>query len=94
MPVVADVTITCNYKQQYYATITPGVGCSADLSTDWYDANTTITWTADANYAFDNSGKTTDTSTISSGTAYTKDCTHINVTSVSGINCSTEATTG
>ena len=82
-----------NYKQQYYATISPSY-CTANRSTGWYDANTVITWTANDNYSFAGSAvKDTDTTTITSGTTYSKSPSYVKCT-ISGTRCTANKTSG
>lgn len=55
---------------------------------------TTITWTANTNYAFNSSGKTTETLTVTGpGTAYSKTATHGKYT-VNVTNCTANVSTG
>ena len=93
-------TITANYKTQVNATF-QGTRCYATIndsaaSNGWYDAGTKVTWTANPNYAFSSNGSaTTRTNTISTKrTKYTASADYVNVTKLTGTNCSTTATAG
>lgn len=93
-------TITANYKTQVNATF-QGTRCSAKIdgstpSNGWTDINKTVTWTADPNCAFNSDGSTTTTTdTISTQkTNYTASANYVNVTKLTGTNCSTNFTTG
>ena len=98
--VTGNRTITANYKTQVNATF-QGTRCSAKIdniavSNNWYDTNKTVTWTADLNCAFSSDGSTTTTTdTISTQkTNYTASADYVNVTKLTGTNCSTNFTTG
>ena len=91
--VTGNRTITANYKTQVYITWS-GTRCSMKINgkqptTMWRDIGDIITWTADPNCAFSSDGSTTTISeTISTQkTNYTASADYINVTSVSGTNC-------
>lgn len=98
--VTGNRTITANYKTQVNATF-QGTRCSAKIdnaavSNTWYDINKTVTWTANTNCAFSSDGSTTTTTdTISTQkTNYTASADYVNVTKLTGTNCSTNFTTG
>ena len=98
--VTGNRTITANYKTQVNATFS-GTRCSAKIngatpSNGWTDINKTITWTANTNCAFSSDGSTTTTTdTISTQkTNYTASANYVNVTKLTGTNCSTNFTTG
>ena len=98
--VTGNRTITANYKTQVNATFS-GTRCSAKIdnaavSNTWYDINKTITWTANPNCAFSSDGLTTTINdTISTQkTKYTASADYVNVTKLTGTNCSTNFTTG
>ena len=91
--VTGNRTITANYKTQVYITWS-GTRCSMKINgkqptTMWRDIGDIITWTADPNCAFSSDGFTTTISEEISTqkTNYTASADYINVTSVSGTNC-------
>lgn len=91
--VTENRTITANYKTQVYITWS-GTRCSMKINgkqptTIWRDIGDIITWTADPNCAFSSDGFTTTISEAISTqkTNYTASADYINVTSVSGTNC-------
>ena len=91
--VTSSRTITAVYTQQYYATISPSY-CTANRATGWYNSGTVITWTANDNYSFGGSAvKDTTTTTISSGTTYSKSPGYVKCT-ISGTRCSANKTSG
>lgn len=91
--ITSDRTINATYTEQFYATITPNY-CTANRTTGWYNSGTVITWTANDNYSFNGSAvKDTTTSTITSGTTYTKSPSYVKCT-ISGTNCSANKTSG
>ena len=94
--VTSDVTITANYTTECNIKITTTTRCSANIEDGWTPVDTTITYTADTNCAFNSTGtKTTDTDTVVLGTYdYGKSADYVNVTSLTGTNCSTTEKTG
>ena len=63
---------SCDYA---YITVS-GTNCSANVANGYRKIGNSITWTANTNYAFDSSGKTTVSQTIESSGNYNKDATH------------------
>lgn len=58
-----------------YVTISNGIGCSANYSTGWHPYGRTVTWTRSSGYAFDSSGTTTSSDTLTTpGGTYSKSC--------------------
>ena len=87
---VGAKNITCSQTQtvQYNVTIKAN-RCTADYSSGWIDANTTVTWSCATNRAFNSSGtKTTDTASITGVGTYEKSADYVNVTKYSGTHCS------
>lgn len=110
--VTGNRTITRTYTKQFNVTAVTGTHCtpyttsahSTQFTTGWKDSGTKIYWQAANNYGWDASGTvvTTLTDVVDAGGDYSRATTHVNVTSVTGTNCtaytstaySTQFTTG
>lgn len=69
--------------------------CTANYSSGWINAWTTVTWTANTNCAFNSDGtKTTDTGILNSAGTFSRSADYVNATSFTGTHCSTTASTG
>ena len=88
-------TVTINGPGTYSGSASYGqcyirsTNCTANVSTGWYpcDSILTVTWTANTNYAFDSSGKTTDSVADYPPGDYNKAANYVNVTKLTGTNC-------
>ena len=68
----AGQTISSGTVYTWYNVTFSGTNCAANKSSGWYLSDTTFTWTATTNYAFDSSGTKTSAGTITQAGSYGK----------------------